>query len=1151
MRAAGTLESFFKVIPKTTTLAEMMEHAVFYPLHCLASKIKRIYNESLINAPIKDIFKRRIGFGAFEWLVAPILAIAILTLNFGCAKKAELDTLVSQSSEATSIEFNPSQAKYNAFLIENGTESFVGELKTKNNELLVPQALINGLFGVRTSNFEPQPLNLIVKGYLLNAATKSGDFYFETPIVGPKAEVNSMTTALTVFLRTAVSPLPKISRSNWERILKTVEFNCSTCIIHPFSYVLERIKSDKNLVNSILSLIQSESKGTTYTVFSIHLDLLPKYLVAWSQPMLEGVSAPSSSVVEGDELPFTITFVNAADSTSRQSPDHWSTMKETAPASGVFETTATSSSQFDYKVLFENGWSQRKSVLVRVSAAVAANSPGPTLFTFPFNLGFTDRQPIFSDIKSITFKQNHYNEYDLAALNVARDPDGTQLIYQCVSCPPGVIISGATLAWTPTSDVNLPGIFEAKIKAIDQDRSSAIGAIQLIVTEDHAPSILSVAVDGSALTSTPITLDEGSTYHFAITAIDSDPEDQLAFKSDLFFANGVLSSGQTDRGESENTGFSNLTTSKVGLITTFEFDLKVSYFQVVDLSDVIVNSVFAVNYDFMAVDANGHRLFSPYPEVIQLVYPLKFINKDDAPVFYADVLDTNYAGPLIANNFNAATNYNDGTPIKQSEAMQIVLNIATLPAFAAPLATINLDVHSFNRTLGAGESTSKDCGAIDTLSVSNGKLNWTTIPTSSPTLGTCDVILMATSSTGLKTIAQAPIRIKITRNNVAPTVAAAFNNLFTGVEGPGDIANSNTWSVASAFTDSNNDTLTYTVTCKASSPQPATGPAVVILPCPSGAASQPSVSGGSIAWAPDYNQGSGDVSAVYAFEVIATDPDGLSATTNVYIHIADSPAPPNVTLSTTSITVAENKKASFLVTVEPYRADGSNVDAIDQYNYKLTQSCSPSGGTSISSRIKPPADTTGNTSTAIKNFEYFADFETEHDYDSGTSKDGFKTYSCHFQVTNTDLNIIYPNSFNIDVTVTNTNRDVSVILVGANAGTSPMKTVYDFIFPTAPLTSPNTKFTMYIKVSDADGINDTYNLTITPTIPKATITELSKGLYKYEIDFKSYFPNCLVPGTGSLPKILSIVGKDLAGTSAKISVTLNVKSVTAKTGSCY
>lgn len=1081
-----------------------------------------------------------------------IKCIALLALlifsSTGCEKNASLTSVTSQSSEVLSPQFNPQFATYRAFSTSSGTEAYVGNINTRGNAIEVPQALINGLYGDRTSNFDRQPFDLFIRGHLSQGASENGDFYFESPVLSPTVEINSITTALSLLIRTSFSPTPKLSRPNWVRLLKSIDLFCPNCLDLPFSNVLSIIKSDSSFLSSLTNIVAEDNSGTNLIV---NWNQTPKYIVSYSFPILEGPSSASLKAIEGTSIDTNIEFVKLSDSRIRVKPDSWRILSESAPHSGVMNPLTTSPGDFRLVTQILNGWAQRSTIHLEVHALLSDNAPDLSDFKFQYLIDFTNRPPIFDSSKSIPpFKLNHYQEVDLGSLLVAYDPDGTSLSFQCIVCPSGLVTSGSKIAWTPTPGANPIGSQTITLKAVDQDQSAQTSDLTLTVVADSVPKVLSVEFNSSPITEGgTYPLSENQTFQVKVIAHDDDSEDELSLNINQLAADGLIISGNEERGEATDVGIQYpITRTRIGTDWVFEYNLKVSFLQVIDAATQNLTLQYNVNYDTSAVDTFGHKKFIALSSTPNYSVQHPITNIDDPPVFFKSIPDLGlYAGPTVTNNFNNVSGLNDGTAITQGLAMDVLLDEASLADFAQSGSTVKytLKDNSLVAAKSPLDSISATCGSQSSFSISGlgqDHLSWTP-PATTPTYGSCRVTLVATNSNGLKTEASIPLSIKIAKVNQAPALKSGLSaplKLSDGIEGSNTSVNR--WDLTNYFVDANFDTLNFSVNCDSGAP--ANG--MTILPCPN-SSDLPLQNLAQLTWNPSYKLGSPlSDSKYYAFKVVATDPDGASISDYVYIHIEDAPSPPSITLATTLLSTNENSQSGFTITISPFKADGFNIDPIDNYNYQVNNSCRNQTTYNINPSITAPTSISG---TGESSFSYVINLT--NNYILGNSVTGYREYDCSVTISNLDAGINYPESSDYKIRVTNVNRPPG----GIYTSTSSNPTSWT---PELTFNYSKTKFHIYVKINDPDGINDTYTLNANPTFSGAAAVfttdannvSLPSGTFRYTINFNDTGLNCLSSGTSTLSKTINFSYKDAATTATTKSMTLKINNAKSS-GSCF
>lgn len=446
--------------------------------------------------------------------VVRLLILALSILSLGCGESS-LQSLGSQFSilnqytkPATfyGVYYQPSDLTLPPFKVAD-----FDSLETTG---VLPNNLIKNEYGDRTAGHLPQPFNYFIRNIKINSQFDNGDFFFESPILSAKYELNAGATALTQILKyTFVEPIV-LSRVRWEEILLQVELGVGNITTLSTSQIIKKILEKPNLLNSIQNLVRTQNPTVTVKIFSP-----PQFLLAWSNPPLapnEKSKAIKQIVNEDSEAFLWLVFWNPLDSKNRIFPDTWKHVKNDASVLnlGPQET-------YIYKFDFN---SQGDHV---ITASKTIDSV-LTNFEFSFEVLNENILPEWAEGLQLTFIENHTNNINLEQLSAglpgATDPDGGVLLYSLVndtSAPSGMIVKLEEgvhyLSWSPDGgDPSLVRSGEVKLVAQDPDGGSVAVSIPYVVVPDSLPVITTIP--------TTWTLSEGVEGSFIIETQDGDAD---------------------------------------------------------------------------------------------------------------------------------------------------------------------------------------------------------------------------------------------------------------------------------------------------------------------------------------------------------------------------------------------------------------------------------------------------------------------------------------------------------------------------------------------------------------------------------------------------------------------------------------------------
>ncbi len=202
----------------------------------------------------------RIIFKDFFSILKVSFLIFSILISISCQKKST----VKQSGVLPSLQ-NSTNPEGKSFLrifdLKDG-EVYVNEVLIKEGNILFPMGFFEGgsPYMGRNTQTSVYPLDLVMRIYLPDSTHSNQDFYFEIPVLGPHYEISSLSSALTRFLRYEITPIPKLSYLQYEKILYSLKVNCNVCIKLPSSEILKEIRFSQfyqqmifsNLANSYI-----------------------------------------------------------------------------------------------------------------------------------------------------------------------------------------------------------------------------------------------------------------------------------------------------------------------------------------------------------------------------------------------------------------------------------------------------------------------------------------------------------------------------------------------------------------------------------------------------------------------------------------------------------------------------------------------------------------------------------------------------------------------------------------------------------------------------------------------------------------------------------------------------------------------------------
>lgn len=316
-------------------------------------------------------------------------------------------------------------------------EVYVNEALIKEGDILFPTGFFEGgsPYMGRNTQTSVYPLDLVMRIYLPDSTHSNQDFYFEIPVLGPHYEISSLSSALTRFLRYEITPIPKLSYLQYEKILYSLKVNCNVCIKLPSSEILKEIRFSQFYQQMIFSNLE----GGPYTRISSPNSSL---VVAFSYPVIEGVQSRIEVVNEGDSTSLELVLMDPEDSSKRIFPQNWIESYLNMAKDPIASLGSSLNLHFDY--LSEGLHTYKANIINRNELSQD--------FEFLVLVKNQNIKPIWSDLSTLQFRENHGISFNLR--NKAMDPDATAeselLTFSLINFPSGMIIKNSyELYWRP------------------------------------------------------------------------------------------------------------------------------------------------------------------------------------------------------------------------------------------------------------------------------------------------------------------------------------------------------------------------------------------------------------------------------------------------------------------------------------------------------------------------------------------------------------------------------------------------------------------------------------------------------------------------------------------------------------------------------
>lgn len=519
------------------------------------------------------------------------ISLAFLLLFLLSCTKAQLTTDGTQNTLSRYSYYLTASSNTRIYWKDSGLGTFISQLAPEGGELVLPNSLLTGDYGNRQEESTPYPLSLVAKVYVPDHP--SGDFYFETPILGPRASVTNVTTALSWYLRWAFyGKSIRMSKATFDKISLNIEVLCNECRNKTNSEVLSLIRGSQSMSEQIRTMVASENP--TINLAGGWTNPSPTW--AWSDPILSLHGSGAKTAKETDSISMSALYIDPLRSTEKIVPLSWT---------HTFQST--SSTINDSLITYVFSYDESGTHTFRPQFASGIPDEG---ITYQLTIDDVNRNPLCNGPINIVMRANTLNSVNLSNLCFDPDADNTSLTFAQSAGPSGFAITAIGIAkWLPppSADQSVYSVpFAFTISDAKLGMSSQSGTVTVSI--DHAPSFTSIQPHYS--------FTEGLPKTFTVTAQDSDGDPlTLTLKSDTplrsGFPDGAGSLAQIVRTGS-NGNYS------------FQVTFTPSYLQTVG-GDGTMSVHFTLGYD----NASGN--FDPTLKFDDRVVSFQIANADDPP----------------------------------------------------------------------------------------------------------------------------------------------------------------------------------------------------------------------------------------------------------------------------------------------------------------------------------------------------------------------------------------------------------------------------------------------------------------------------------------------------------------------------------------
>jgi hypothetical protein len=201
------------------------------------------------------------------------------------------------------------------------------------------------------------------------------------------------------------------------------------------------------------------------------------------------------TVTEGSTVNFTVTATDPDGDLLNYSAQNLPSGATFSPSSQVFSWTPGVGQAGSYSTKFT------------VSDGLLINSTNASITVTAANR--TNHPPVITEIGNKTIVAGKLLKFTV----VAQDPDGDPLSYSARNLPANATFDNLThiFSWIPGTNQN--GFVYAPVFTVTDSKLSVNKTVYITVTSNHPPTIAPI---------TPVTVTEGSTVNFTVTATDQD-----------------------------------------------------------------------------------------------------------------------------------------------------------------------------------------------------------------------------------------------------------------------------------------------------------------------------------------------------------------------------------------------------------------------------------------------------------------------------------------------------------------------------------------------------------------------------------------------------------------------------------------------------
>lgn len=542
--------------------------------------------------------------------------IFFLVVGLVSCNKASLNSEASKNTLSDENYYLSAASEARIYWFDTGLGTYITQLSPINGQLTLPRSLLVGDYGSREKNTEPVTLDLIAKVYYPNHP--SGDFYFESPVLGTDVAVSNVTTALSWFLKYSYyGQKIKISKKSFDQLTMSLEVKCIDCRKKTNTDVLNLIKNDTSMVDMIRDILIKENPDLDFNSEALKKGKWtdPKPIWAWSTPILSLHGTSSKDSDESKSIKLSCIYIDPLNSTARIHPQTWS---------HIFNSVTTSieanNNDIDYTFSYEDSGTHEFKPLFSLPV-IQEN------ISFTFSVNDTNRAPRCDDPLVIHARANVFNSVSLSSYCKDPDADETGLAFTLSNGPNALVITNTGLVnWTPPNSIT-----SSKIYFTVNDSKLAVSneSATIVVDPDNAPSFTSIQTDYN--------FTEGTESTFTVSAkdIDGDPLELTIEPVD------PIKTGFPDGAGS----LANITRTFSNGEYTFTVKFKPSYLQTIG-SDGVSKVKFFIHYESQGGKYDSSLRFD------ERVINYHITNVDDPPQWDIQPTDFNATEAVNFNGLN-------------------------------------------------------------------------------------------------------------------------------------------------------------------------------------------------------------------------------------------------------------------------------------------------------------------------------------------------------------------------------------------------------------------------------------------------------------------------------------------------------------------